>query len=223
MRRLQSGESAPAAKAALDTLCTLYWEPVRRYLRALGCPEGDVADVTQEFFATFLRRGGFERADPALAKLRTFIKLAAGNFLANHWRNRAALKRGGGVTHENLDDLPELAAEKQEEAGMAYDREWAEAVLDRALAKVAADYATRGRTAVFEAVKGGLLRAGSLPDPGRVAADLGVSEPQVRLAVHRARQRLAEALREEVACTVETPAEVEDEVRYLVGVLARTR
>lgn len=223
MRRLQRGESVPTAEAALEALCSLYWEPVRRYLRALGCPEEESADVTQEFFASFLRKGGFQRADPALAKLRTFIKLAAGHFLANHWRKRAALKRGGGMALENLDEIPEPAGEPTHEAGLAYDREWAEAVLDRALCNVAAEYTARGRRPVFDAVKCGLLRSGGIPDPARTAADLGISESQVRLAVHRARQRLVDALRAEVALTVETPAEVEDEMRYLIEIIARTR
>jgi len=223
VRRLQAGETATDAEAALDSLCTTYWEPVRRYLRALGCTENDAADVTQEFFASFLRKNGFERADPELAKLRTFIKMAAGNFLANHWRYRSALRRGGGTVPESMDAVPELAQEERSLAELAYDREWAQAVLGRALSRMADSYASRGRGAVFEAVKGGLLRPGGLANSPAVAVQLGISESQVRLAVHRARQRLAEALRAEVTATVEDEADAEDEVRYLIGVIAHAR
>jgi RNA polymerase sigma-70 factor (ECF subfamily) len=223
VRRVQSGEAAPTAEAALDSLCKTYWEPVRRYLRALGCREEEAADVTQEFFASFLRNGGFERASPDLSKLRTFIKHAAGNFLANHWRNTTTQRRGGGVEAENIDEVPEIAEAERSLAEQAYDREWAQAVLSRALSKVAEGYVKRGRGEVFEAVKGGLLRPGGIADATSVAERLGIPEAQVRLAVYRARQRLSEALKAEVSATVENAAEADEEVRYLIGVIAHAQ
>jgi RNA polymerase sigma-70 factor (ECF subfamily) len=223
VRRVQAGEAAPTAKQALDALCKTYWEPVRRYLRALGCVEAEVEDVTQEFFASFLRTGGFGRANPELAKLRTFIKLAAGNFLSNHWRNKATQRRGGGVNAENIDEVPEIAETERTLAEQAYDREWAQAVLSAALAKVAAGYAKRGRADVFEAVKEGLMRPGGIADAAQVAKRLGISESQVRLAVHRARQRLAETLKAEVSATLENAADADEEVRYLIGVIAHAQ
>lgn len=223
VRRLQAGEAAPTAEEALDSLCKTYWQPVRRYLRALGCREEEAADVTQEFFASFLRNGGFERANPELSKLRTFIKLAAGNFLTNHWRNQSTQRRGGGVTAENIDEVPEIAEAERSLAEQAYDRAWAQAVLSRALSKVESGYARRGRTEVFEAIKGGLLRPGGITDAPAVAEKLGIPEAQVRLAVYRARQRLAESLRSEVAATVESAADADEEVRYLIGVIAHAQ
>lgn len=223
VRRVQAGEALPTAEQALDVLCQTYWEPVRRYLRALGCVEAEAEDVTQEFFASFLRTGGFERANPELAKLRTFIKLAAGNFLANHWRKKAAQRRGGGAGAENIDEVPEIAETERSLAEQAYDREWAQAVLSAALAKVAAGYAKRGRADIFEAVKEGLLRPGGIADAPAVAKRLGIPESQVRLAVHRARQRLAETLKAEVSATVEDAAQADEEVRYLIGVIAHAQ
>lgn len=220
VRRVQSGEDAPTAEQALESLCCTYWEPVRRYLRALGCREDEAADVTQEFFASFLRTGGFVRANPDLSKLRTFIKLAARNFLTNHWRNKSTQRRGGSATAENIDDMPEIAEAERSLAEQAYDREWAHAVLGRALLKVAEGYANRGRQALFESIKSGLLRPGGIADVPVVAEKLGIPESQVRVAVHRARQRLAETLREEVLATVESTAAADEEVRYLIGVIA---
>jgi RNA polymerase sigma factor (sigma-70 family) len=223
VRRVQGGEAAPTAEEALDSLCKTYWEPVRRYLRALGCREEETADVTQEFFASFLRNGGFERANPDLSKLRTFIKHAAGNFLTNHWRNKSSQRRGGGALAEHIDDMPEIAEAERSLAEQAYDREWAQAVLGRALSNVQEGYAKRGRGEVFEAIKSGLLSPGGIADAHAVAERLGIPEAQVRLAVHRARQRLAETLRTEVAATVEKAADADDEVRYLIGVIAHAQ
>jgi RNA polymerase sigma factor (sigma-70 family) len=220
VRRVQAGEELQTAEQALDALCKTYWEPVRRYLRALGCREEEAADVTQDFFASFLRNGGFERANPELSKLRTFIKHAAGNFLTNHWRNQSTQRRGGGQGAENIEEIPEIPETERSLAEQAYDREWAQAVLSTALAKVAAGYEKRGRTEIFEAVKEGLLRPGGIADAPVVAKRLGIPESQVRLAVHRARQRLAETLHAEVSSTVEDASLAEEEVRYLIGVVA---
>lgn len=220
VRRVQHGVAAPSAEQALDSLCRTYWEPVRKYLRALGCREEETADVTQEFFASFLRSGGFDRANPDLGKLRTFIKHSAARYLANHWRHQLAQRRGGGQRPEPLDAQPDIPAAGETLAAQTYDLDWARTVLHRALTAVEESYAARGRARIFAAVKSGLLRTGGVDDTAAVAASLGIPESQVRLAVHRARQRLATALREEVAPTVEDPADADAEVRYLLSVLA---
>ena len=124
---------------------------------------------------------------------------------------------------ENIDEVPEIAEAERSLAEQAYDREWAQAVLSRALSKVAEGYVKRGRGEVFEAVKGGLLRPGGIADATSVAERLGIPEAQVRLAVYRARQRLSEALKAEVSATVENAAEADEEVRYLIGVIAHAQ
>lgn len=221
VRRVQQGGAPQSAEAALDSLCRTYWEPVRKYLIALGCREQDTADVTQEFFASFLRTGGFEKADRDIAKLRTFIKHAATRFLQNHWRRQMSERRGSGRADTNLDDIPDPPAEDLALAAQTYDRDWAQTVLSTALTTLEANYAARGKAAVFAAIKTGLLRPGGVENAPATAASLGIPESQVRLAVHRARQRLADALRSEVMATMETGADADDEVRYLLGVIAR--
>lgn len=220
VRRVQGGGAPQSAEAALDSLCRTYWEPVRKYLRALGCREEETADVTQDFFTSFLKAGGFDRADPGIARLRTFIKHAATRFLQNHWRRHRAQRRGGGLTPESLDDLPDPPAAEQTLAEKSYDRDWAQTVLSRALTSVEECYVSRGRAEVFAAVKPGLLRTGGVANPAQIALHLGIPESQVRLAVHRARQRLADALRSEVAATLDNPLEADSEVRYLLSVIA---
>jgi len=53
-----------------------------------------------------------------------------------------------------------------------------------------------------------------------VAPALGLSESGLRSAVHRMRRRYGELVREEVAQTVGSPAEVDEEIRYLIRVVA---
>ena len=52
-----------------------------------------------------------------------------------------------------------------------------------------------------------------------LAAKLGTSESNVKSIAHRMRLRYRELLREEIANTVATPAEVDDELRHLFAVL----
>jgi RNA polymerase sigma-70 factor (ECF subfamily) len=51
------------------------------------------------------------------------------------------------------------------------------------------------------------------------AADLGLSEGAVKTAAHRLRRRYRELLREEIAQTVASPEEVDDEIRSLFAAL----
>jgi RNA polymerase sigma-70 factor (ECF subfamily) len=53
------------------------------------------------------------------------------------------------------------------------------------------------------------------------AASLKMSEAAVKMAVHRLRQRYRECLRAEIAQTVATPCEIEDELRHVMGVFAK--
>jgi DNA-directed RNA polymerase specialized sigma24 family protein len=220
VRRARGPESLRPAQEAMEALCRHYWQPVRRYLIALGCLEVEADDVTQDFFAGFIRKGGFASAEPEAGRLRTLLKKSAQFHLYSHWRRGMAQKRGGpsdGRTAEDISPVEPAAAAESEDA---YDRDWAVAVLDVALKRLAESYAQRGRAGLFAVVKHGLLRPGGLPDDRAAARELGSTEAQVRVAVCRARQRLGALLREAVAATTEA-AEVEDEVRHLLNVLLR--
>jgi RNA polymerase sigma factor (sigma-70 family) len=224
VRRVQGGSHLPLGTAALDSLCRTYWDPVHRYLIALGCPPADAPDVTQDFFASFLRSGGFHRANPGIARLRTFIKHAATRHLQNHWRKSYAQRRSTNRLSDPLDlHADSLPSPDTDNADASYDEDWARTTLNQALTALEASYNSRGRCNLFAAIKHGLLRPGGLGNPAEVAAHLAISESQVRLAVHRARQRLADSLRATVAATVEHPSDTDDEVRYLLGIIARSQ
>ena len=52
-----------------------------------------------------------------------------------------------------------------------------------------------------------------------IAASLNIGESAFKVAVHRLRQRYGELVRNEIAQTVATPEEVDEELRYLVALL----
>jgi RNA polymerase sigma-70 factor (ECF subfamily) len=53
-----------------------------------------------------------------------------------------------------------------------------------------------------------------------MARELGIGIPEVKRLLHRLRQRYRQLLREEVAGTVQDPADVDEELRYLCSALA---
>jgi RNA polymerase sigma-70 factor (ECF subfamily) len=47
----------PAARGALESLCTMYWYPLYSFVRRQGRSPHDAQDLTQEFFARLLEKG----------------------------------------------------------------------------------------------------------------------------------------------------------------------
>lgn len=217
---------SPAAQAALGELCESYYQPVFRFLEREGRTEDAARELTQEFFARLLAREGFATADPARGRFRSFILGALRHFLGDQRDRDHAAKRGGGAVHEPLpaptDTSPgrELAAPTGAADDRWFDRQWALAIMDKALRTLAAEHAAAGKADQFEYLKPWLV--GAAAAQADVAAQLGWSEGALKVAVHRLRKRFRELVRTEVAQTVPAFADVDAELRYLVEVLARS-
>lgn len=215
---------APEARMAREEVCRTYWPPVYSYFRALGCDREDALDLTQELLADFCDGGGLDRVARQIGSLRSYLKTTARNRLVNLHRDKSAKKRGGGAFQLSLDDLDDSAVPSDPEMADAfYDRRWAWTIFSRAMDRLAESYTSRGKGPLFDVLKAGLISQDALKPYAEIGAEFGVGEAQIKLEVHRARKRLAESLRHEVAATLEPEAEagtVEDELRYLLRVLA---
>jgi len=78
----------------------------------------------------------------------------------------------------------------------------------------------KGRLRVFEVLNPFLTAERDDISYARLAPKLRVAEATVKKLLYHMRQRYRFLLRDEVAQTVEDPADVEDELRYLCGALA---
>ena len=223
---LLAGQSpAPDADAALDKLCRTYWYPLYAYVRRAGHSPEDAQDLTQEFFARLLEKKYLQFADPDRGRFRSFLLKSLQHFLVNEWVRGQAQKRGGG---QKIFSLDEAAAERsylQQPADQLspeslYDKRWAMTLLERAMERLGANYAASGKRDVFDQLKRLLLTEGSGESYRQLAGPLGLSEGAVKVAVHRLRQRFREAVRSEIAQTVATPAEVDEELRCLMAALS---
>ena len=211
---------SPRCLEALETLCRTYWYPLYAYARRAGHGPADAEDLTQGFFARLLEKDYLNSAERAKGRFRSFLLVALKRYLANEWDREHAQKRGGFATVVPIDtDVAEsrFAAEPSHNVppDVLYDRQWARTLLERAMGQLQEEYTASGRARLFEYLQGSLGREESALPYAQIAAELKLTEPAVKMAVHRLRARYREILRAEIAHTVPTPEEVEEEIRYL--------
>jgi DNA-directed RNA polymerase specialized sigma24 family protein len=220
----RNGEASESA-AALESLCQSYWYPLYAYARRQGRSPQDAQDLTQGFFALLLEKAYLNAVAREKGRFRSFLLVAFKRFLAKEWDRDHAQKRGCGRAAIVLDtEFAERRYLGEGTVGLPpdrlYEHRWALTLLERGLARLRGEYNGAGRAAEFELLKGWLAASrGEIPY-AQVAAALGVSEGAARVAVHRLRKRFREIFRAEIAATVATGEEVDDEVRYLLGVLS---
>jgi len=221
---LEAQGESPAAQEALEKLCRTYWRPIFAFLRRQGLPPAEAEDVTQGFFAQLLERKSFDAVRKEKGRLRSYLLGALKYFVTDEQRRAMAIKRGRGqrlIALEELraDDRIEMEPSDPMTAEMIYERRWALTVLERVLSRLKDEYSAAGNAALFDSLKELLPDEPGAPSQAEIAARLGMSENAVRQAFYRFRQRYQSLLREEIANTVATPGDIEDELRYLIAVL----
>ena len=218
------GDDSSAARAALSTLCETCWYPLYAYVRRHGANADDARDLTQGFLTSLIERRDFEHLDQAHGRFRAFLLASLQHFLANDAARRRTQKRGGGVTllplaFDTAEGRYRIEPQDSATPETLYERRWALTVIDRVLAQIRREWEASGREAEFDALKACLL--GQNPPGGyqTLAARLGTTEGAVKTAVHRLRRTFQAALRQDIAQTVSDPADVDEEIRYLVRAL----
>jgi RNA polymerase sigma factor (sigma-70 family) len=213
--------SETEARAALESLCRTYWQPIYAYVRHQGADPEEARDLTQAYFAELLEKDFLAHVDPGKGRFRSFLLASLRHFLS-HERNRSrAQKRGGGTVTLSLDtDAVEQRYRLEPATGRTpeeiFMRRWALTVLGRALARLREESTSDDQRRRFEALKP--YRTGEEPEkPYWVVGEaLGMTETAVRQAAHRLRRRFGQVLRDEIAETVADEDAIDDEVRQLL-------
>ena len=224
---LAAGDSAsPGLREALEKLCQTYWYPLYAFVRRKGYPPEDAKDCTQAFFARFLERHYVKHVVQEKGRFRTFLLTVLQRFLCDEFDHKTAVKRGGGVTIIPLDALEAEARLSQAAATFQtpesiFEGAWAETVIQACVERLRTECQAEGKAAQFDELKQYLSRPADRAAYTVTAQALGLSADAVVMAVLRLRRRYREMVRAEVANTVATPAEIDDEMRYLVELLAR--
>jgi RNA polymerase sigma-70 factor (ECF subfamily) len=213
--------------AALAELCQVYWAPLYGFVRSRGHTVHDAQDLTQSFFAYVLEHKVYARADRQKGRFRSFLLASLKNFLADVVDRERTLKRGGAEIFLPLREEQAQEAESlfQTHSGMSnedrlFDRGWAEALVATVLERLLADYKREGKEQLFNELRM-FVAGGAEPPPSyaELGHRLGVAESTLRSHVTRLRARYREALRTEVRRTVDSEAQVDQELRELLHVL----
>jgi DNA-directed RNA polymerase specialized sigma24 family protein len=219
---LEAQEGPQARRRALEELLAVYWRPLYIYLRRRGRDAAAAEDAVQGFFLRLLEADDFLlRLSPDRGHFRGYLKTGLDHFLSNQYARDQAQKRGGGVRVVPLDTAVierELPAAPEDPA-LAFDREWALAVMEQSLSRLRAEYADGRRQGDVETVLR-FFGLGEAPTYAAAAAASGVTVAQFKASLHRARVRFRTLLREEIAHTVGPGADVEHEMAALLKALA---
>jgi len=214
---LQANGNTPAARAALGELCDIYYAPVVAFIerwRANGNAD-DAREEAHAFFESVLAKEAIGRPDPERGRFRNYLLGAVKHFLAHQKRAAVAVKRGGGVVH--VPDVEEVETPSPNET--YFDRAWALALIGRALSDLETEMVNARKERQFAALKPWLDGKADVPQ-SEVAAELGLSETAIKVAIHRLRERFRAKVRAEVAATLDDPTDLDAELRHLVSALA---
>jgi RNA polymerase sigma-70 factor (ECF subfamily) len=221
-KRSDSSEAA----AALEKLCRTYWYPLYAFLRREGRSPHDAQDLTQEFFARLLRRDFLENVDPQKGRFRSFLLAALRHFLCDEWDKARAEKRGGGqaivsLNDHNAEERYLLEPDASAPAERIFEQHWALTLLAQALTRLREEFTAAGKAAEFVHLKVFLSTLTSDGAYDAVAANLQLSVDTIAVKVHRLRQRYGELIRAEIARTVASPADIEEELGHLFDAVGR--
>ncbi len=218
---LEAGDrSAPDADQALAELCSAYWLPLYSFARRKGYSSDDAADRTQEFFSRLIEKSFLETADPKRGRFRTFLLTLFERFLAKEFEKDRAIKRGGASTILSFDfdmaeSLSSAVLSDEQTAERVFERQWAMTLLHRVIDILNDEYVTKGKGDLFDRCRVFLNGGSGDAVYSEVAQDLKMSEGALRVAVHRLRERFRHLLRLEVAGTVASEQEVDEELTAL--------
>jgi DNA-directed RNA polymerase specialized sigma24 family protein len=212
--------ATPDARSALAELCAAYWYPIYAFVRRKGNDAEESLDLTQSYLQRLLEKGVLAAADRSKGRFRSFLRTDCEHFLINGYRHENALERGGGVALLPIDARNAEGRYVFEPADSMtpdklFDRAWAVDLLDGVLELLAEKYAESGRSNLFAHLKVVLTEGKGAVPAATLAKRLKKSVEAVNTAVHRLRQDYRAILQEQIAATLEDPAEVDEEIRDL--------
>jgi RNA polymerase sigma-70 factor (ECF subfamily) len=207
----QHGRGGEALRAQQAILCR-YCGAIYRYLFSMVRDPDAAEELSQEFALRFVRKG-FKGARPERGRFRDFVKRSLSNLVADHYR-RLRTKTGqlaGSGSDLLSPDMPAAGADAE------FIRHWRGELLGRAWERLAADEAANGR--LFHTVLRWRVEHPQEP-AARLAGELQarsgkiLTEGSIRVTLHRARERFADLLLDEVARSLQSadPERIEQEL-----------
>jgi RNA polymerase sigma-70 factor (ECF subfamily) len=213
---------SPHWRDAMAELFLSYWKPLYAFCRRRGISQEQAHDLLQGFFTHLIERQTLRRAEQSRGRFRSFLLTCFRNFMSDQAEHDRAEKRGGSqptISLNTADAEMHLASPAEEALSpeRAFERRWALTVLEQAMATLRAEQIAAGNADRFRLFEPLLSNPGDRGDAGDLAADIGMTDNALRVALHRLRRRFREILRQQVSQTVSDPADVEEELRDLLA------
>ena len=220
-----SASATEVRRVALAGLCEAYWYPLYAFARRHGCDHEDASDLTQAFFVHLIEKHALDGVTPTKGKFRAFLLTSFKNFQSDARQRAHAQKRGGDLIRipwdqELLERRYNSTADTGEDPEQLFVRHWALTVIDRARLRLREQYLGAGKAHDFEVLSPCLAPMQDDPSIADLARALRRTKEATRVALYRFKRRFGAALRAEVASTLESPAEIESELRFLLDVVA---
>ena len=182
-----------------------YWQPVFVFARKKGLDEEAAKDATQGLFLRLLERDFMDKMDREKGRLRSYLRSSMSHYLADEYRKKSSLKRGGAYQLESLDEawVDRCVASSDElSPEQAYERSWAHMMMERSFSRLTDEYQRGTRKGplalVIESFRGDSSRS-----QAEIALEHGMSTSQLKSFLFRARSRFQEILKSEIGETVE--------------------
>lgn len=214
------------SQAALSELFKIYWYPLYAFVRRSGYGHHEAEDMTQGLFHQLLSKDGLSKVNPDKGRFRSFLLASIKHYMANEWHKSNAQKRGGGeklisidkaMSEERFDNEPA----SNENPETVYERKWALTLLQNSIEDLRKEYEAQNKIRAFELLKQHLVQDAGHMTYAEIAKDLNISEGNVKVIAHRMRHRFNTILRTHVAQTVETNANIEEEIQHLISCFER--
>jgi RNA polymerase sigma factor (sigma-70 family) len=231
--RQRRASGAPSkVDPGLAQLCQIYWRPIFTFIYRRGYSEVDAQDLTQDFFLMIMEGNFLQVADPKRGRFRSLLLKSLTRFLIDASARQRRQKRGGRVQFVSWErwmaeapaqlSLPKATMDLAGPEAL-FDAGWAAAIAGEALRRLRLECESKGRRRVYEVLHPYLTFERSEMSYEQLSKALGVPEPSVKRLLHHFRTRYRALLREEVGKTVESEANVSDEIRYLCAILSKER
>jgi len=219
----QAGAAPKDQAEAWDHLYKVYYRPVADFLRLRGQTDEEAEETTQRFFAWLWEKEVVLRADRTRGRFRNFLLTALKQFVQRDLRYQHAAKRcppriESSRYDESKDQFLDVVDPQVHSADRMFDRTWAMELLQHSINRLRAEYQRTGQEARFD-VLSEFFTCETKGSCERASEQLGLSSAAVHVAVHRLRKRLGQILREEVRATVQSEADIDDEIRSLFRAL----
>jgi RNA polymerase sigma-70 factor (ECF subfamily) len=217
-------------RQTVNNLIKSYWKPIYCFLRRRGYANELAKDLTQGFFhEVVLGRDLFQRADQTKGRFRTFLLAALKRYATDCHNKQTAGKRapeGEIVTLDTAEMADFLESQSELEPDQLFYHLWASQILNQVLTEVKDNCYRSGQEKhwqVFHAkVVVPVMDSAEPPALKDLCAQYGIEdETTASNMILTVKRQFRSAMKRQLRQFVESDAEVEDELREVLGILSK--